>query len=391
MTSTIGIKKIQHPNGTQVMTFDTAGKISSDVSSTGNITTTGTVNTPSINGQQIGGRRNLIINGAMAVSQRGTSSTSVTSSGYRSAPDRFRPSIGTAGTWTISQSTDVPTGQGFANSYKFDCTTANGSLSAGSDMALQYRMEGRDAQLLRKGTSSAQALTLSFWVKSTKTGTFICELMDNDNAREISKSYTVNSSNTWEYKTVTFEGDTTGALDNDNARSLTLQWWLVAGTNWTSGTLNTSWSDPAAANRVVGQVNIADSTSNDWLITGVQMEIGEKATEFEHELYSVTLQKALRYYQKHVGWITQFNRGLDGNYDAHVVNNGVGVIGFMRATPTETIDNVYRWDAGDSNWTSDSTAFSAAISSSSQTFVEGYYGRQDCNAVKADWELIAEL
>jgi len=335
--------------------------------------------------------KNLVINGAMKVSQRGTSSTGITASGYRSAPDRFRPSIGTAGTWTISQSTDVPTGYGFSNSYKFDCTTADASLAVGDDMALQYRFEGQDVQTLRKGTSSAVPVTVSFWVKSTKTGTFILELMDNDNAREISKSYTVSSSNTWEYKTVTFEGDTTGALDNDNARSLTLQWWLAAGTNFTSGTLNTSWADPATANRVVGQVNIADSTSNDWLLTGVQMEIGEKATEFEHEPYQATLSKCLRYYQKHVGWITQFSRGLDTNYDAHVVNNGVGVIGFMRATPTETIDNVYRWDAGDSDWTSDSTAFSAAISSSSQTFVEGYYGRQNCNAVKADWELIAEL
>ena len=240
--------------------------------------------------------KNLVINGAMKVSQRGTSSTGITASGYRSAPDRFRPSIGTAGTWTISQSTDVPTGYGFSNSYKFDCTTADASLAVGDDMALQYRFEGQDVQTLRKGTSSAVPVTVSFWVKSTKTGTFILELMDNDNAREISKSYTVSSSNTWEYKTVTFEGDTTGALDNDNAKSLTLQWWLAAGTNWTSGTLNTSWADPAQANRVVGQVNMADSTSNDWLLTGVQMEIGEKATEFEHEPFEATLKKCQRYF-----------------------------------------------------------------------------------------------
>jgi hypothetical protein len=247
------------------------------------------------NGSSLGSK-NLVINGNCSVSQRGTSSTGVTASGYRLAPDRFRPSIGTAGTWTISQSTDVPTGYGFSNSYKFDCTTADASLAVGDDMALQYRFEGRDVQILKKGTSSAVPVTVSFWVKSTKTGTFILELMDNDNAREISKSYTVSSSNTWEYKTVTFEGDTTGSLDNDNAKSLTLQWWLAAGTNWTSGTLNTSWADPAQANRVVGQVNIADSTSNDWLLTGVQMEIGEKATEFEHEPFEATIAKCQRYY-----------------------------------------------------------------------------------------------
>ena len=252
--------------------------------------------------------RNLVINGAMAISQRGTSSTGITSSGYRSAPDRFRPSIGSAGTWTISQSTDVPTGEGFAHSYKFDCTTAKSSLDAGSDMALQYRFEGQDLQLLKKGTSSAAPVTVSFYVKSTKTGTFILELMDNDNAREISKSYTISSSNTWERKTVTFEGDTTGALDDDNARSFTLQWWLVAGTNFSSGTLNTSWSDPATANRVVGQVNIADSTSNDWLLTGVQLEVGEQATPFEHLSFGDDLAKCQRYLEV----LPRLRGGVDG-------------------------------------------------------------------------------
>ena len=280
--------------------------------------------------------KNLIINGAMNVSQRGTSSTGITASGYRQAPDRFRPSIGTAGTWTMSQSTDVPTGEGFAHSYKFDCTTADASLAVGDDMALQYRFEGQDVQMLKKGTSSAVPVTVSFWVKSTKTGTFILELMDNDNAREISKSYTVSSSNTWEYKTVTFEGDTTGALDDDNARSLTLQWWLVAGTNWTSGTLNTSWSDPATANRVVGQVNIADSTSNDWLLTGVQMEIGEKATEFEHEPYGTTLKKCQRYYHEHIRGVSGTRKyvGTGDFYVTTQLNCNISFPTTMRTSPT---------------------------------------------------------
>ena len=280
--------------------------------------------------------RNVIINGAMAVSQRGTSSTGVTGSGYRSAPDRYRPSIGSAGTWTISQSTDVPSGEGFAHSYKFDCTTANSSLSAGSDMALQYRIEGQDAQLLAKGTSSAASLTVSFYVKSTKTGTFILELMDNDNAREISKAYTISSSNTWERKVITFEGDTTGALDDDNARSLTLQWWLVAGTDFTSGTLNTSWSDPATANRVVGQVNIADSTSNDWLLTGVQMELGEQATPFEHRSFGDELRRCQRYYQKYVN--NKSGRDYLGTLQAYNASTTFGMLlplfTPMRTAPT---------------------------------------------------------
>ena len=246
------------------------------------------------NGSSLG-NKNFIINGAMNVSQRSTSETGLTSSGYKTI-DRFRFSAGTAGTWTMTQSSDVPTGYGFANSLKLDCTTANGSLSAGSDMSLQYKLEGQDVQTLRKGTSSAVPVTLSFWVKSTKTGTFICELHDLDNSRNISQSYTVSSSNTWEKKELTFVGDTTGALNDDNGESLRVQFHLVAGTTYTSGTLATSWVSPTSANRVVGQVNIADSTSNDWLLTGVQMEIGEKATEFEHEPYETTLQKCQRYY-----------------------------------------------------------------------------------------------
>ena len=243
---------------------------------------------------------NFIINGDCSVSQRSTSETGVTSSGYKTV-DRFRPSLGTAGTWTITQSTDVPTGQGFANSLKFDCTTANSSLSAGSDMALQYRFEGQDLQLLKKGTSSAVPVTLSFWVKSTKTGTFICELKDDDNSRQISKAYTISSSNTWEKKELTFAGDTTGALDDDNAKSLTILWWQVAGANFNnpSGTLNTSWAGSvSASNRAIGQVNIADDVANDWLITGVCLNEGSHAISFPHESFAENLAKCHRYYQE---------------------------------------------------------------------------------------------
>ena len=242
--------------------------------------------------------RNLVINGAMQVAQRGTSSTGQTSSGYKNSPDRFRQSIGTAGTWTVSQSTDAP--EGFSNSHKLDCTTANSSLSAASDMVLQHRLEGQNLQMLKKGTSNAESVTVSFYVKSNKTGTYIFEMFDNDNSRSISKAYTISSADTWERKEITIEGDTTGTLDNDNARSVTLQWWLVAGSNFTSGTLSTSWtaSSGNTANRVVGQVNLADSTSNEWYITGVQMELGEQATPFEHRSYADELARCQRYYYR---------------------------------------------------------------------------------------------
>jgi hypothetical protein len=241
--------------------------------------------------------RNIIINGDMSVAQRATSQASITSSGYYTC-DRWQTSIGSMGTWTQSQSTDVPTGQGFAKSLKMDCTTANASPSSGNSLVLATNFEGQNLQYLKKGTSSAESTTLSFWVKSNKTGTYIAELMDNDNSnRHINNSYTISSADTWEKKTITFAGDTTGALDNDNANSFTISFWLGGGSNYTSGTLQTSWGSLTQANRAVGQVNLADSTSNEWYITGVQLETGT-ASDFEFLPVDVNLARCQRYFEK---------------------------------------------------------------------------------------------
>jgi len=239
--------------------------------------------------------RNIIINGDMSLAQRATSASSITSGGYR-ACDRWKEDMTSAGTWTISQSTTVPTGQGFATSLKMDCTTANGSLSANSELMVQQRLEGQMLQYLKKGTSDAVSTTLSFWVRSNKTGTYICELQDVDNNRQISKSYTISSADTWEKKTITFPGDTTGALDNNNARSLDCSFYLAAGSNLSSGTLSTTWTAKTDANRAVGQVNLADSTSNEWYVTGVQLEAGSVASDFEFLPVDVNENRCLRYF-----------------------------------------------------------------------------------------------
>jgi len=244
--------------------------------------------------------KNIIINGDMSIAQRGTSVSSISSGTAYDTVDRFSRNIGSAGTWTISQSTDVPTGQGFAKSLKMDCTTANGSLSSNSEFVLRQNVEGQNLQYLKKGTSSAESTTLSFWVKSNKTGTYICELVDNDNSRQISQAYTISSADTWEKKTLTFDGDTTGAFGNDNGNSLTVGWWLVAGSDFTSGTLSTTWTSSTNANRVVGQVNLADSTSNEWYITGVQLEAGTSASDFEFLPQDVNKQRCFRYYYRSV-------------------------------------------------------------------------------------------
>ena len=286
--------------------------------------------------------KNIIINGDMSIAQRGTSTSGVTSSGYY-ACDRWRAGFDTAGTWTISQDTDVPTGQGFAKSMKFDCTTANASLSANSAFFLSQRLEGQNLQYLKKGTSNAESLTASFWVKSNKTGTYILMLDDTDNNRSFSQSYTISSANTWEKKTLTYAGDTTGTLNNDNGRSFDLRFWLVAGTTYSSGTLNTSWNSNTNANLAVGQVNLADSTSNDFYITGIQLEAGTTASEFEFLPVDVNFNRCLRYYQEY-----RISNLLAGRYNA---GSGVSLVQFqftknLRATPTYSTAGTWEASSG---------------------------------------------
>jgi hypothetical protein len=236
------------------------------------------------------GMKNIIINGDMSIAQRSTSVASITSTGYNTI-DRFQTVASSLGTWTQSQSTDVPSGQGFATSLKMDCTTADASPSASDELRIRQNVEGQNLQYLKKGTANAESTTLSFWVKSNKTGTYIAELMDNDNSnKHIGKSYTISSADTWEKKTLTFAGDTSGAFGNDNGDSLSINFWLGAGTDFTSGTLQTSWGSLVQANRAVGQVNLADDTANEWYITGVQLEAGTTASDFEFLPVDVNLQ-----------------------------------------------------------------------------------------------------
>ena len=244
---------------------------------------------------QAQGSKNLIINGAMNIAQRGTV-TSVTNGMY-GGPDRYSITENNDLVVTLSQDTDVPTGNGFLNSLKIDVTTADSSLAAGDYAFLGHKFEGQQLQRLKKGTSNAESVTLSFWVKSTITGTYVIQLYDNDNARHISKSYTISSSNTWEFKTLTFAGDTSGALDDDNGHSLQVYWWLAGGSDYTSGTLATSWASFTAANAAAGQVNAINSTDNNFYLTGVQLEVGDVATAFEHEDFGTTLYKCQRYFE----------------------------------------------------------------------------------------------
>ena len=240
----------------------------------------------------------IVINGDMAIAQRGNLTGVSSSDNY--VTDNFFTTVSSLGTFSISQDTDVPTGQGFRKSLELDCTTAASVDGASDYIAFQKRIESQDLQLLKKGTSSAESVTIAFWVKSTVTGTATLEIED-ENSRTISQTYTISSSNTWEKKVLSFIGDTSGALGNDNAKGITLIWWLGAGTTFTSGSLNTSWSAQNNANRVSSSnINIASSTDNNFYVTGVQLEVGQFDSDsipsFQFEDVGTSLARCQRYY-----------------------------------------------------------------------------------------------
>ena len=287
--------------------------------------------------------RNLIINGDMSVAQRGTSSTGITGNGY--AIDRYRHQITNAGTWTISQSTDVPTGQGFTYSQKLDCTTADTSLGASDRIRFQQRIEGNMLQSLKFGTSSAESITISFWVKSNKTGTYSWSACDISNTKLISASYTIDSADTWEKKTLTFAGTDSPSISINNTAFLQCSWWLGVGSTYSGGTYRNTWTTFANSDEAAGQtVNLADNTANEWYITGVQLEVGTVASDFEFLPYDVNLQRCFRYYEKDT---TEYRFSLQTNADFGAKTGHLQWKATKRATPSLTADP----DAGNVNLT----------------------------------------
>lgn len=245
----------------------------------------------------------LVINSDMAVAQRSTSASSISTSGYHSV-DRFRYSnSSSAVVVTISQET-LSSGNaylnGFHNAMKLDCTTADTSIASGHLTAMQYKLEAQDCTVFRKGTANAQKMTVAFWFKATKTGTYILQLGDSDNNRKICKSYTVSSTDTWEHKVLVLDMETSNAMNDDNGSGFVLTWFLVAGSDYSGGTLATSWEATEwNSNSAVGQVNAFDSTSNNVHITGVQLEVGEYTSStlppFQFESYGDNLKRCERY------------------------------------------------------------------------------------------------
>jgi len=281
----------------------------------------------------------LIINGNMAVAQRATSTTGITGDGVHTI-DRIALDLNDNGTWTQTQSTDVPTGQGFASSLKMDCTTADAAVAAGTYHLLRYKFEGQDCQLFKKGTSSAEYITVAFWIKSNKTGTFTVELFDSEgDDRTISKTFTIDSGDTWEKKVLSFIGDTSSAQPNTNALGLSVNIWMTGGSTFTGGTLQTAWGAKTNNERADTSVNIADSTDNEYYLTGLQVEVGNfdanSIPSFQFETIIDNQNRCSRYFQK---LASDNNNSIGEGFSSDGTGRGATMVPFlpMRASPTVT-------------------------------------------------------
>jgi hypothetical protein len=289
-------------------------------------------NTPQEQQALIGvGRRNLIINGEMVIDQRGiTPFTSA--SGI--VLDRWRM-IRNYGDWSITQQSGHAEDTGHDYALKVDCT-ASASMGSTSYAEVQTRLEGRDLQGLQWGGSKAKPVTLSFWVKSNVTGLYSVSLYQSSDGQTYVASYNIDSKDTWEYKTITIPALTTHSIVNTNGRGLQLEFWVGLGTayqRFTEGWGSTGYG-------INGQVNLMGDTSNEWLLTGVQLEVGSVATPFEHRSYGEELALCERYYQ------------TSGNSTAHrQIWTGVVVSGNtyylnvnlhtqMRDVPAVTLSNI---------------------------------------------------
>ena len=244
------------------------------------------------------GRRNLVYNGSMSINQRGDV-TNKTTSGYY-GPDRFSTQMenSASGTWSIGQSTDVPEGYGFKYSLEYNCTAT--SNNANRYLMTIYRMEGYDSQVFNYGTPYAKDITLSFWIKCNKAGNISVNFENEQNPDQgYQTKQTIHQADTWEKKVVTIPGDTTKAFSWTSVKAMCFDIVYSAFGTYASATPTAAWS--ALSNNQRGthcNIDLFDSTSNYVRITGVQLELGRHATEFEHRSFSEELALCQRYYCK---------------------------------------------------------------------------------------------
>jgi hypothetical protein len=274
--------------------------------------------------------RNILYNGSMEISQRATSVTGIgASSGYFTL-DRWKiQASNTAGRLTMTQTADGPSG--FATCLKLDCTTADTSVAAAESLQLTQSLEGFDVQQLKKGTASAEQITISFYVKGNASATYVAEMYDLDSDTHINKTFSVTTS--WTRIELTYVGDTSNPFDNNNGGSLQFNIWLHAGSNYTSGTIQYPWGGGNNPGRAAGITSFFDSTNRTFFLTGVQLEAGPVATPFEHRSYGQELALCQRYY-------------LESRFP-HLISVGSGetdnstlLPNTMRAAPTVTLSTI---------------------------------------------------
>ena len=328
--------------------------------------------------------RNLLINGAMNVAQRSTSVTGLGATAGYFGLDRWKTDFSsTAGRLTLTQDSSVPTGEGFFNSLKVACTTADTSIAAGEQFTIEQMIEAQNCQVISKGTSGAKPLTLSFYCKANANATYVVELYGQDVDRRISSLFSVTTD--WTRVTVTFPADTTGEIADDNGGGIKVSWWLHAGSNYSGGTLQTTWAAAADNTRATGGDSFFDSTDRTFFLTGCQLEVGQNATEFEHEPFDRTLAKCERYfYQVDNSAFSYVTMG-----HSRTNNSGLGfMIDFpvkMRAIPTTTLNAI---DAEPNPGTSYAVSLGATYSSTRQT---GMYVTRDSGTWGTEYSLMMLL
>ena len=244
--------------------------------------------------------RNIIINGDMSIAQRGADINDVAHGGY--CADRFRFHKANTGELVMNfdQVTDVPSSQGFSNSLKLSVGTVESATASNELVGIGQRIEAQNLQYLKYGTSSAKTLTLCFWVKSSVTGTYAVLMFQQDassspDRRYYSKTFTISSANTWEKKTIQITGNQDDTIANDNGIGLDFRIILSAGSSLTSGSSGAWGSD---TNSAVGQTaNFSGTSSATFFLTGVQLEAGTSASEFEFLPVDVNKRRCLRYYE----------------------------------------------------------------------------------------------
>ena len=376
----------------------TGAKIENNPTIAGNLTVSGDLvpSTPL-------SHRNMIINGGMQVWQRATAATAAGNPTYDTV-DRFRFRENTDGAYTSQKHTMSVAEQnttGHATALQLDVTTADAALTSAQYAYLATTIEAQDCQHLQYGTANAKTLILSFWVKSNKTGTYTISVRKQDTTQYVIPiEYTISSADTWEKKTITISptaGSTSlitssaGVIDNDNGEGLQIGWSLIWGDTFhTTNNVWTSGNSYSTSN----QVNWMDSTSNNFYLTGVQLELGSSATPFEHRSYGEELARCKRYYQEINNTQTTARENTSTRYRI--------MCSFpveMRATPTLTrTSNNLSFQGSATSYTSSNTTHQQAGEICATSFVTdfaGFSGLPDGGTSGADinhaWNLDAEL